>query len=45
MVWVIVFILLAIVLGGMGLLVKGLTWLLFFAAVALFVSFLLGFRN
>ncbi|MCB1000315.1 MAG: hypothetical protein KDB40_13550 [Acidimicrobiales bacterium] len=41
----VVLLLLALVIGGFGLLVEGLTWLLVIALILLVVGFFTGFRG
>ena len=41
----VVLLLLALVIGGFGLLVEGLTWLLVIAVILLVVGFFTGFRG
>ena len=42
---VIALILLALVLGGLGILVKGLLWLVFIAALLVIVGAVMGYRG
>ena len=42
---VLALILLALILGGLGLLVKGLIWLVFIAAILVIVGAVMGYRG